>query len=113
MPPPPGTEVIPGVELTEPASRSTDGTQLARLGLAAAMISRLAGRLIGIVLVVALARKANANTVAVYGYLLGTATLVTVLTDLGVASVAGREVAAGRVSARGALAAALRPQLVS
>ena len=90
-----------------------DGRRLARLGLAAAMVSRLFGRLVGIVLVVVLAREAEPGTVAVYGYLLGTATLVTVFTDLGVASVAGREVAAGRLPAGGALRAALLPQLVS
>jgi len=76
-------------------------------------VSRLMGRLVGIVLVVVLAREAGDETVAVYGYLLGTATLVTMLTDLGVASIAGREVAAGRMPADGALRAALGPQLVS
>lgn len=90
-----------------------DGRRLAKLGLAAAMVSRLAGRLVGILLVVILARQAAPETVAVYGYLLGTATLVTILTDLGVASVAGREVAAGRLPADGALRAALGPQLTS
>jgi O-antigen/teichoic acid export membrane protein len=89
------------------------GRRLARLGLAAAMVSRLLGRLVGIVLVMVLARFAGDETVAVYGYLLGTATLVTMLTDLGVASVAGREVAAGRMPADGALRAALGPQVVS
>ena len=91
----------------------TDGRRLARLGLAAAMVSRLFGRLVGIVLVVVLAREATSETVAVYGYLLGTATLVIGFTDLGVAAVAGREVAAGRWPADGALRAALGPQLVS
>ena len=90
-----------------------DGLRLARVGLAAAMGSRLAGRLVGILLVVVLAREASAATVAVYGYLLGTATLVLVVTDLGVASVAGREVAAGRLPPAGALRAALPIQLVS
>ena len=110
QPPLPGTEGVPGAD---PADRVADGRRLAGIGLIAAMGSRLIGRLVGIVLVVALAREADPGTVAVYGYLLGTATLVTVLTDLGVASVAGREVAAGRLPARGALSAALRPQLVS
>jgi O-antigen/teichoic acid export membrane protein len=87
--------------------------RLARLGLAAAMVSRLVGRLVGVVLVVALAREAAPSTVAVYGYLLGTATLVLTLTDLGVAAVAGREVAAGRLPAAGALWAALPIQLAS
>jgi O-antigen/teichoic acid export membrane protein len=89
------------------------GLHLARLGLAAAMVSRLAGRLVGILLVVVLAREAPPSTVALYGYLLGTATLVLILTDLGVATVAAREVAAGRLPARGALRAALPIQLVS
>jgi O-antigen/teichoic acid export membrane protein len=97
----------------EPMETPAAGLRLARLGLAAGMISRLAGRLVGIVLVVVLARQADPSTVAVYGYLLGTATLVLTFTDLGVASVAGREVAAGRLPAAGALYAALWPQLAS
>jgi O-antigen/teichoic acid export membrane protein len=96
-----------------PGTPPTDGRRLARLGLLAAMVSRLFGRLVGIILVVVLAREASADTVAVYGYLLGTATLVTTFTDLGAASVAGREVAAGRLPADGALRAALLPQLAS
>jgi O-antigen/teichoic acid export membrane protein len=76
-------------------------------------VSRLLGRLVGIVLVVLLARRASTDTVAVYGYLLGTATLVATLTDLGVAAVAGREVAAGRLPAGGALRAALAPHAAS
>jgi O-antigen/teichoic acid export membrane protein len=99
--------------ITEETTTARDGMRLARLGLAAAMVSRLLGRLVGILLVIVLAREAGDQTVAVYGYLLGTATLVTMLTDLGVASVAGREVAAGRMPADGALRAALGPQLVS
>lgn len=94
----------------EPESRGTAGHRLARLGVLAAVASRLFGRLVGILLVVVLAREGSTDTVAVYGYLLGTATLVTVLTDLGVASIAGREVAAGRMPADGALRAALLPQ---
>ena len=89
------------------------GLRLARVGLAAAMLSRLAGRLVGILLVVVLAREAAPSTVAVYGYLLGTGTMLLVVTDLGVASVAAREVAAGRLPARGALRAALPVQAVS
>jgi O-antigen/teichoic acid export membrane protein len=90
-----------------------DGGRLARVGLVAAIVSRIFGRLVGIVLVVVLAREASAGTVAVYGYLLGTATLVATLTDLGVAAVAGREVAAGRLPGDGALRAALGPQTIS
>lgn len=90
-----------------------DGTRLARIGLAAAIASRVLGRLVGIVLVVLLAREAAPDTVAVYGYLLGTATLVATLTDLGVAAVAGREVAAGRLPAGATLWAALSPHAVS
>lgn len=96
-----------------PAAPHADGARLARLGLAAAMVSRLVSRLVGIVLVIVLARFAAPSTVAVYGYLLGTATLLLTLTDLGVAAVAGREVAAGRMPADGALAAALLPQFFS
>lgn len=95
------------------SSIAHDGGRLAKLGLAAALASRVLGRLVGIVLVVLLAREASPDTVAVYGYLLGTATLVATFTDLGVAAVAGREVAAGRLPADGALHAALWPQAVS
>lgn len=95
------------------SSVAHDGGRLAKLGLAAALASRVLGRLVGIVLVVLLAREASPNTVAVYGYLLGTATLVATFTDLGVAAVAGREVAAGRLPADGALHAALWPQAAS
>jgi O-antigen/teichoic acid export membrane protein len=89
------------------------GARLAKLGLIAALVSRLFSRLVGILLVVLLARKAGTDTIAIYGYLLGTATLVATLTDLGVATIAGREVAAGRLPADGALRAALGPQAVS
>lgn len=83
------------------------GQRLTRVGLAAAMLSRLTGRLVGILLVIVLARDAAPATVAVYGYLLGTASLMLVLTDLGVASVAGRDVASGHFPAAAALRAAL------
>lgn len=102
----------PGTSTAEPQT-AHHGRRLARLGLLAAVVSRLLGRLVGIVLVVLLARKASTDTVAVYGYLLGTATLVATLTDLGVAAVAGREVAAGRLIAGGALRAALAPHAAS
>ncbi|MFP5021577.1 lipopolysaccharide biosynthesis protein [Pseudonocardia phyllosphaerae] len=93
--------------------QTRDAGRLARVGLAAAMVSRVLGRLVGVLLVVLLAREAAPETVAVYGYLLGTATLVATLTDLGVAGIAGREVAAGRLPAGPALYAALLPQAVS
>ncbi|NNG35172.1 oligosaccharide flippase family protein [Nakamurella aerolata] len=89
------------------------GSRLAKLGLIAALVSRVFGRLVGIILVIFLAREASDETVAVYGYLLGTATLVLVLTDLGVAAIAGREVAAGRLPAGGALRSALPLQAFS
>jgi O-antigen/teichoic acid export membrane protein len=89
------------------------GSRLARVGLAAALVSRIFSRLVGIVLVVVLAREASTDTVAVYGYLLGTSSLVIALTDLGVASIASREVAAGRLPSAGALRAALVPQAAS
>ena len=89
------------------------GARLARVGLAAALVSRVFARLVGIVLVVVLARKASTDTVAVYGYLLGTSSLVIALTSVGVASIGGREVAAGRTPVEGALWAALIPQALS
>lgn len=103
------------LESAEPLTAAAPhrGLRLARLGLVAAMVSRLAGRLVGIVLVVVLARVADPSTMAVYGYLLGTATLVMILTDLGVAAIAGREVAAGRLTAPGALWAAIPIQFAS
>jgi O-antigen/teichoic acid export membrane protein len=90
-----------------------DGSRLARVGLAAALVSRVLTRLVGIALVMVLAHRASTDTVAVYGYLLGTSSLVIALTDLGVASIANREVAAGRLPAAGALRAALGPQAAS
>lgn len=107
------TDPAAAVTVDAAASGTRDGRRLARVGLAAAIVSRVFGRLVGIALVVILARQASADTVAVYGYLLGTATLVATLTDLGVAAVAGREVAAGRLPGDGALRAALGPQSVS
>lgn len=99
--------------MTQIETQPHHGARLAKIGLIAAMASRLTGRLVGIVLVVLLARQASPDTVAIYGYLLGTATLVVVLTDLGVSAVAGREVASGRMPVGGALHAALAPQAVS
>jgi O-antigen/teichoic acid export membrane protein len=94
-------------------SQSVSSARLARLGVLAAVSSRLFSRLVGILFVAVLAHRSSESTVAVYGYLLGTATLVATLTDLGVAGIAGREVAAGRLPADGALAAALPAQAVS
>ncbi|MHA3701549.1 lipopolysaccharide biosynthesis protein [Jatrophihabitans sp. YIM 134969] len=96
-----------------PADAGAVGERLARLGVVAAVASRTFGRLVGVGFVVVLARTSGDDTVAVYGYLLGTATLVVTLTDLGVAAVAGRDVAAGRFPAAVALAAALPAQVVS
>lgn len=83
--------------------------RLVRVGLAAALISRVFGRLVGSVLVIVLAHYADPTTVAVYGYLLGTLSLVIGLTSVGVASIGAREVAAGRIPVSGALRAALGP----
>lgn len=93
--------------MTGVGGEARGGARLARLGLQLALVSRIFGKLVGILLVVVLARSADPDTIAVYGYLLGTATLVLMLTDLGVGSVAAREVAAGRTSAGGALRGAL------
>ena len=87
--------------------------RLVRVGVAAALISRIFGRLIGVVLVVVLARVADPVTVALYGFLLGTVTLMASLTDLGVASLAGRDVAAKVATAPAALRSALGPQALS
>lgn len=93
--------------MTGEVGAARGGARLARLGLQLALVSRIFGKLVGILLVVVLARSADPDTIAIYGYLLGTATLVLMLTDLGVGSVAAREVAAGRTSAGGALRGAL------
>lgn len=95
------------------APASELGRRLARTGVIAATASRLFGRLVGVLFVVVLARTSSDETVAVYGYLLGTATLVGTLTDAGVAAVAGRDVAAGRYDASSALGAALPAQVAS
>jgi PST family polysaccharide transporter len=87
--------------------------RLVRIGVAAALISRIFGRLVGIVLVVVLARVADPVTVALYGFLLGTVTLMASVTDLGVASLAGRDVAARAATAPAALRSALGPQALS
>ncbi|NAZ87718.1 oligosaccharide flippase family protein [Kineococcus indalonis] len=89
------------------------GARLARVGVAAALVSRVFGRLVGIVLVVVLARVSDPTTVALYGFLLGTVTLTASVTDLGVASLAGRDVAAGTAAAPAALRSALGPQALS
>ncbi|WP_459646075.1 oligosaccharide flippase family protein [Kineococcus sp. NUM-3379] len=88
-------------------------TRLARLGVIAAVSSRVFGRLVGIFLVIVLARSADPTTVALYGFLLGTVTLTASLTDLGVASLAGRDVAAGTSTAPVALRSSLGPQGLS
>ncbi len=85
----------------------------ARVGVAAALASRIFGRLVGVVLVVVLARSSDPTTVALYGFLLGTVTLMTSVTDLGVASLAGRDVAGGLATPGEALRRALGPQCVS
>jgi O-antigen/teichoic acid export membrane protein len=89
------------------------GARLARVGVAAALVSRIFGRLVGLVLVVVLARVSDPTTVALYGFLLGTVTLMASVTDLGVASLAGRDVAARTFSAPQALRMALGPQALS
>lgn len=96
-----------------PEEAAAAGRRLARTGVIAATGSRLFGRLVGILFVIVLARTSSDETVAVYGYLLGTATLVVTLTDVGVAAVAGRDVAAGRYDARAGLAAAIPAQVFS
>ncbi|MHB8341662.1 MAG: lipopolysaccharide biosynthesis protein [Mycobacteriales bacterium] len=67
-------------------------------GASAALASRLSGRLLGLVLVVFLARRESTRVFASYNYLLVLAAAVGLVTDLGVASVAGREVARGELT---------------
>ena len=87
--------------------------RLIRVGVAAAVVSRVFGRLVGIILIVVLARGSDPTTVALYGFLLGTVTLMASVTDLGVASLAGRDVAARVARAPEALRSALGPQALS
>lgn len=96
----------------EPDDVLTKG-RLIRVGVAAAVVSRIFGRLVGIILVVVLARVSDPTTVALYGFLLGTVTLMASVTDLGVASLAGRDVAAQATGAPEALRSALGPQALS
>lgn len=81
--------------------------------MAAALISRIFSRLVGFILVIALARHADTASVAVYGYLLGTSSLVIGLTSLGVSNISARDVAAGRIPVGEALRSALGPHLAS
>lgn len=76
------------------AARAPRATQ----GASAALLSRLTGRLLGLVLVVFLARRESTQVFASYNYLLVLAAAVGLVTDLGVASVAGREVARGELT---------------
>ncbi|HYH23810.1 MAG TPA: oligosaccharide flippase family protein [Blastococcus sp.] len=96
----------------EPDDVLTKG-RLIRVGVMAALVSRIFGRLVGIILVIVLARVADPVTVALYGFLLGTVTLMASVTDLGVASLAGRDVAARVLAAPEALRSALGPQSLS
>ena len=96
----------------EPDDVLTKG-RLIRIGVAAAVVSRIFGRLVGIILVVVLARVSDPTTVALYGFLLGTVTLMASVTDLGVASLAGRDVAAKVTGAPEALRSSLGPQALS
>jgi len=100
------------VTALEPDDVLTKG-RLIRIGVAAAVVSRIFGRLVGIILVVVLARVSDPTTVALYGFLLGTVTLMASVTDLGVASLAGRDVAAKVTGAPEALRSSLGPQALS
>ncbi|WP_409484485.1 lipopolysaccharide biosynthesis protein [Arsenicicoccus dermatophilus] len=87
--------------------------RLARLGVVAALASRVFGRVVGVLFTFVLARTSPDATVAGYGYLLGTSSLILTISDLGVAAVSGREVARRRWTASAALAAALPIQGVT
>ena len=83
------------------------------VGSAAAVGSRVVGRLLGLGFVVLLARRQSALVFAEYNYLLILSAALSVITDAGVAAVAGREVARGEASVGAAYRAAFTVQLVS
>lgn len=89
------------------------GRALARVGVVVALASRILSRLVGLILIVVMARVAPAELISGYGYLLTTAALFGSLTDLGVAAVSGREVASGAAGPWPAMRAALPFQLLS
>ncbi len=94
-------------ELT--SSQTTDSTTRSPrlvVGSAAAVGSRLVGRVLGLGFVVLLARRESPLLFAEYNYLLVLATAVSVITNSGVAAVAAREVARGEAGVAAAYRAA-------
>ena len=83
------------------------------VGSAAAVGSRVAGRVLGLGFVVLLARRQSPVVFAEYNYLLILSAALTVITDAGVAAVAGREVARGEAAVGAAYRAAFVVQLVT
>ena len=82
-------------------------------GSAAAVGSRLAGRLLGLGFVVVLARRQSPLVFAEYNYLLVLSAAISVITDAGVAAVAGREVARGQALVAAAYRSAITVQLAT
>lgn len=83
------------------------------VGSAAAVGSRVAGRVLGLGFVVLLARRQSPVVFAEYNYLLILSAALTVITDAGVAAVAGREVARGEAEVGAAYRAAFMVQLLT
>lgn len=82
-------------------------------GASAALVSRGGARFLGLAFLVVLAREQSEHTFAAYNYLLGLAAAVGVITDAGVAMVAGREVARGDLPLSAAYRAAAPTQLAT
>jgi O-antigen/teichoic acid export membrane protein len=83
------------------------------VGSVAAVGSRVVGRVLGLGFVVLLARRQSPLIFAEYNYLLILSAALTVITDAGVAAVAGREVARGAAELGAAYRAAFVVQLVT
>jgi O-antigen/teichoic acid export membrane protein len=80
--------------VTEPAERRR---LRAGRGAVAAIASRVGARMLGLGFIVVLAREGSTTEFAAYSYLLAIAATASLLADLGVALIAGREVARGHV----------------
>jgi O-antigen/teichoic acid export membrane protein len=83
------------------------------MGSAAAVGSRVIGRVLGLGFVVLLARRQSPLVFAEYNYLLILSAALSVITDAGVAAVAGREVARGEAGVGAAYRAAFTVQLAT
>jgi O-antigen/teichoic acid export membrane protein len=82
-------------------------------GLVAALVSRVVGRVFTLVLIVLVARYVSLREFGAYSYLLALAALASILTDSGIAVIAGREIARGDIGLSTAYRASIVPQLLT